>query len=246
MSDSNGVKIKKLPALLSVILLSGLVAAYFVFPSYSAWVNEAFEVLTSQDAARIRLWVARFGAWGPIAIVVVMVLQMFLLVVPNILLILITVLSYGPLWGSLLALFANFVSSSVGYFIGRRLSHVVVDRLVSSATQERLREFLRDYGMKAVVALRLSTLSNDGLCVVAGLLNMKYWRFITASMIGITPLITVFAIFGHNGRLERGLIVVGVALIVALIAYVVVDRRRQKRPLPGSTKAQSSTSPFTE
>lgn len=242
MSHSRRVKTSKLPFLLSLTILAATVGAYFVVPGFHVWINEAFEVLTSQDPAQIRLWVARFGAWGPIVIIVVMVLQMFLFVVPNILLILITVLSYGPLWGSLLALLANFISSSVGYFIGRRLSRVIIDRLVSPQTQQRLREFLRDYGVKAVIALRLSTFSNDGLSLVAGLLKMKYRRFITASMIGITPLIGVLAIFGHNGRIERGIIVIGVAMLAVLVIYIVIDRRKRQRVEEAVAKAEKKSS----
>jgi uncharacterized membrane protein YdjX (TVP38/TMEM64 family) len=221
-------KTSKLPLIISFSAIALLVAWYFIFPAFKSDVDEAFQVLTSGDQDRIRDWVSQFGIWGPIVIIVSLVMQMFMLIVPNILLIMISILSYGPVWGALLAWFGVFLASTVGYMIGNKLSPVVVHRLVSSKTQRKLKEFIRAYGMKAIIVLRLSTFSNDGLSFVAGLLNMKYRRFITATLIGITPIITVFAIFGKNGRIEKGILWVGVTLVVGLVIYIVIDSRRKK------------------
>ena len=154
---------------------------------------------------------------------------MFMFIVPNVVLIMISILSYGPVWGGMLAWLGVFLASSVGFFIGNKLSPVVVHKLVSAKTQEKLKEFIRAYGMKAIVVLRLSTLSNDGLSLVAGLLNMNYKRFITATLIGITPLVIMLAIFGRNGKIEKGLLWVGIVLVAGLVLYIWIDMRRKKQ-----------------
>lgn len=222
-------KTSKLPLIISLTLLAGLVASYFIFPSYKAGIDETFSVLTSEDPDLIREWVSQFGAWGPIVVIAAMVLQMFLFFIPNILLILICILSYGPVWGGLLAWFGIVLASTVGYFIGNKLSPVIVHRLVSSKTQKTIKEYLRDYGMKAIFVLRLSSFSNDGLSLVAGLLNMKFRRYIAATIMGITPLITVLAIFGKEARIEKGLLWVGLVLLLGLVVYIVVDRKRKNK-----------------
>jgi len=219
-------KTSRLPLFLSLSIISIAVILYFVSPDFSGFINEAYQLLTSGDEERTREWVSQFGFWGPAVIVVIMILQMFLFIVPNILLILICILSYGPVWGGLLAWVGVFFASTVGYAIGNRLSPVIVDKLVSVKTQEKLQDFIGRYGMKAIFILRVSSLSNDGLSLVAGLLKMRYRRFITATLLGITPLITVLAIFGHNGRVEKGLIWVGAFLLMCLIAYIIIDKRR--------------------
>ena len=219
----------KLPLIISILAIACLIASYFIFPGYQEGVDEAFEILTSDDEDRIREWVSGFGVWGPIVILLAMVAQMFLLIIPNILLIFICILSYGPLWGSILAWFGVLLASTVGYFIGCKASTVLVDRLVSKKTRKKLQDFVKAYGMKAIIALRVSSLSNDGLSLVAGLLEMSYRRFIIATMVGITPLIAVLAIFGHNGEVEKGLVWVGVFLIICLVLYVFIDKRRQRK-----------------
>lgn len=219
----------RLPLIISLSVLAMLVACYFLFPGFKAGIDEGFQVLTSGDKDGIKEWVSQFGVWGPIVIIISLVMQMFMLIVPNILLIVISILSYGPVWGGLLAWFGVFLASTVGYFIGNRLSPVIVQRLVSKKTQDKLKDFIKDYGMKAIIVLRLSTFSNDGLSVVAGLLNMGYKKFIVATLIGVTPLITVFALFGKDGRIERGLVWVGVVLVVGLVLYIIVDIRRKRK-----------------
>lgn len=222
-------KTSKLPLVLSLVIFAALIASYFIFPGYKSGIDEAFGVLTSEDPQRIREWVSQFGVWGPVVMILAMVLQMFLFFIPNILLILICILSFGPVWGGLLAWFGIVLASTVGYFIGNKLSPVIVHRLVSAKTQRTLKEFIKTYGMKAIVVLRLSSFSNDGLSLVAGLLNMKYRRYIAATILGITPLITTLAIFGKNARIEKGLLWVGIVLLTGLVVYIVIDRRRAKQ-----------------
>lgn len=222
-------KTSKTPLIISAFVLLSLVASYFIFPSFEKSIDEAFEILTSEDEDRIKDWVSQFGLWGPLVIIVAFVLQMFLFIIPNILLIIICILSYGPVWGGLLAWFGIVLASTVGYFIGNKLSPVTVQKLVSEKTQKKLHEFIKDYGMKAIIALRLSSFSNDGLSLVAGLLNMAYRRFITATIIGITPLIAAFAIFGGNGRIEKFLPWVGGFMVACLVIYIIVDKRRSKK-----------------
>jgi len=219
----------KLPLIISLTLSAFLIACYFILPDFKTDIDEGFQVLTSGDEDRIKDWVSQFGLWGPIVIIFSLVIQMFMFIVPNILLIMISILSYGPFWGALLAWFGVFLASTVGYLIGNRLSPVVVQRLVSEKTRRNLKDFIRTYGMKAIIVLRLSTLSNDGLSLVAGLLNMEYKRFITATMIGVTPIIIALAIFGKDGRIEKGILWVGIVLIVGLVLYIVVDMRRKKK-----------------
>lgn len=228
-SVSRKSKTSKLPLILSLTIAVLLVGCYFAFAGFRTDVNDAFEVLTSGDQEKIREWVSQFGVWGAVVIIVSMVIQMFMFIVPNILLIVISILSYGPILGAVLAWFGIMLASTVGYLVGNRLSPMVVHRLVSPRTREKLKVFIGEYGMKAVIVLRLSTFSNDGLSIVAGLLNMRYKRFIAATAIGITPVITILAIFGRSGKIERGLLWAGGILVVSLIVYIITDMRRKKR-----------------
>jgi uncharacterized membrane protein YdjX (TVP38/TMEM64 family) len=216
---------------ISVAVLGGLVASYFIFPGFKEGVDEAYNIITSEDKDRINSWVKQFGALGPIILILAMTAQMFMFVIPNLLLFIIATLCYGPIWGSLICLGGVFISSSFGYLIGKKLGPGAIDRFVSENAQERISVFVKLYGAKAVAILRLSSLASDGLGFVAGILEMEYRKFIIATMSGIFPVVLLIAIFGTNGNIEKGLILLAAISVVALIVYIILDKNRRKAHL---------------
>jgi uncharacterized membrane protein YdjX (TVP38/TMEM64 family) len=220
---------EKLPLIISLSLVAFFVVSYFIFPSFHNFINESFEVLTSNDQELIKGWVSQFRMAGPVALILIMVVQMFMFIIPNILIMVVAIISYGPIWGSVISFLGVFVSSSVGYMIGRFLSPITVNRLMNSATQQRIRVFIEQYGVAAIAITRISSLSNDSLSIVAGLLKMTYQKYIIATLSGITPLIVLLAIYGKNGKILNALIWVAVISLVLLVIYIIIDKKRRKR-----------------
>ncbi len=230
--DNHTQKSSNVPFIISFSLMAVMVASYFIFPSVKEFINEGYDVLTSDNEQSVKTWVSQFGMMGPVVIIIVMILQMFLFVIPNILLMMISILSYGPIWGSVIAFIGVFAASSVGYVIGNKLGPVTLNKFVSTSTQNKLTDFIKQYGMGAIAVTRLSSLSNDALSFVAGILKMPYLKFISATLAGITPLIITLAIFGRNGKIEKALIWIGAVSLVFLIAYIIIDKRRKKKSVP--------------
>lgn len=229
--ENTTVKQSKAPLYISLGIITALVACYFFIPAVHQSINNAWEVLTSDNEQRIQKWVGQFGFVGPLVIVVIMILQMFLLVVPTPLLMVVSVLAYGPIWGGLIILLAVFCASSVGYMIGSYLGPPVVDRIIGHKGEKKIGSFIEDYGFWAVIVTRLSPfLSNDAISFVGGMLRMGYWRFIGATLIGITPLTALIAYLGENNqRLKSGLIWGSIISLALFILYVWWDKKIRKK-----------------
>ncbi|MBR9999207.1 MAG: TVP38/TMEM64 family protein [Cyclobacteriaceae bacterium] len=223
------VKQSKWPLFVSLILIAVLVASYFLIPDFRNFLKNAFEVLTSENESRISGWVNEMGIWGPIFIVVTMVLQMFLLVIPSPLLMVVSVLAYGPFLGAFISIIAVFSAPTVGYWIGRLFGLSVIFKLIGSRKEKKIEHYVESYGYWAVIITRLAPmLSNDAISFVGGILEMKYWKFIGATLIGITPLAILIAYFGENNdRLKTGLIWTSVISLVLFAGYIVYDHRRK-------------------
>lgn len=219
----------KKPIFIYLAIALVLVICYFSFPEFKQEVNEAFDVLTGEDEERIQGYVKTFGIFGPIVIIIGMALQMFMFIIPNVLLMMIAIVSYGPVWGAVISFVGVFVASSFGYYIGRRLSPVTLARFVSVSTQKKIGDFIHDYGVGAIIITRLCSFSNDALSFVAGLLQMNYRKYILSTLTGITPLIVLLAIFGKNEKIEWALIWITLASLIMLIVYILLDKRRKKR-----------------
>jgi uncharacterized membrane protein YdjX (TVP38/TMEM64 family) len=214
---------------ISILILVSLVASYFIFPPFKDGINEAFDVITSEDEDRIKTWVRKFGALGPIVLILAMTAQMFLMIIPNLLMFTIAIICYGPIWGSLICMTGVFCSSSVGYIIGKTLGPRAVDRFVSQKNQDKISVFVHRYGFKAITIARLSSLGTDSIGFAAGILEMNYKKFIIATMSGTIPVIGAIAIFGKSGTVEKGLLWMAGISLAALIVYIFIDRKKQKQ-----------------
>lgn len=219
------------PYILTILFFGTLITLYFLNDSVQEFFTEAWKVLRSNDEERISNWVGQFDYWGPLLIVAAMTLQMFLFVVPSFLLMVVTVVAYGPWAGAGIILVAIFTASSIGYGIGVKFGTPVIDRILGEKTEKNIAEFLEDYGFWAVIVTRVSPfLSNDAISIIAGMLRMGYWKFIGSTMLGIAPLTAVTAFLGENtDRLKGGLVWVGAISLVGFIGYVWWDRKRKQR-----------------
>lgn len=204
--------------------------SYFLIPEVKEFLDEAWSVLTSDDEERVQKWVSGFGWLGPIILVLAMIAQMFLLVVPSILLMVVSVLAYGPIWGSIIIIASVYAASTVGYFIGSYFGDTIVKRIIGKKSEKKVASFLDDYGFWAVIVTRLNPfLSNDAISFVGGLLRMGYWKFMGATLVGIAPLTAFIAIFGKSiDELKMGLLWGSVFSLLAFGAYVWWDKKHKK------------------
>ena len=220
---------KKLPFLISFSLLSSVVILYLIIPSFRDFVKQAFDVLTSDDETLIKQWVSKFKMAGPLTLILLMVIQMFLFVVPHVFVMMVAIVSYGPVWGAVISFLGVFASSSVGYLIGKYLGPLTVQKLMSDKVRNNTAQFIKRYGVTAIAITRISSFSNDSLSIVAGLLKMSYRKYILATLIGITPLIVLLAIYGKNGKILKSLIWIAAISLVILVIYIFLNEKKRRR-----------------
>ncbi|MDU0372696.1 TVP38/TMEM64 family protein [Hymenobacter endophyticus] len=219
------------PLYITLALIAALAGCWFGWPAFQDQAREAWEVLKSGEQPRIAAWMRQFGYWGPVVLVLAMVVQMFLFVVNVVLLILVAILAYGPWWGSLLALLGVVAASSVGYALGRALGESFIQKLLGRKTEQKVLDVVDRYGVWAIIIARLSpALSDDAISFVAGLARMGYWKFMAATVAGVVPLIALLAYLGEDSeRLKTGLLWVTGVSVVLFGAYVWWDRNRTKQ-----------------
>ncbi|WP_019990276.1 TVP38/TMEM64 family protein [Rudanella lutea] len=208
MSDSTEHDFHKLiqylPLILTVLLVGGLGVAYVTVPAFSQFIREAFEVLSSDDRPRISEWVSQFGWRGPLIIVAAMVAQIFMVVVPSFVLIAVSMLAYGPVNGTLISLVASGVAATVGYGVGSGVGEAMVRRLVGDKTERKAGAWVRENGFWSIVFARMTPfISGDAISLVGGLSGLSYPKFITATLLGVTPLTLLIAYFSRSQDLMR-------------------------------------------
>lgn len=217
----------KLPLYISAGIIAAVVLSYFLIPGVNQFMTKAFSVLTSGSEQKVNDWVAQFGFWGPIVIILAMTIQMFLIVIPSPILIGVAILGYGAVWGSIIAVIAIFTASTVGYIVGAYLGPPFVAKLLGQSTKQKVEQAIDKYGFWAVVVTRLNPfLSDDAISFVGGILKMGYWKFIGATLVGVIPLTILIAYLGeHTQQFKTLALWISIVSLLFFVIYIWWDKK---------------------
>ncbi|GIW32722.1 TVP38/TMEM64 family protein [Meiothermus sp.] len=221
-----------LPVFLTLLLLaSALVGAYFVFPGFKERMDGVYGLLSGGNPQVLQAWVAGLGFWGPLSIIGLMIAQTLVSVVPMTLVMLISVLAFGPVVGGVLGWVGAIIAAMLGYSLARLLGPVVVDRFVSEKIRLKVEEQVERYGPWAIIALRLSfVVPTDSVNFVAGLVRMHPLKFLLATSVGAAPVAVVVAWLGADfSCLGPFLLVATLVGLTALGGFIFYDQSRLRR-----------------
>ena len=212
--------------IISGFILLFLVLLYFTHPPFQEWANEVWEVLVSEDRERIREYVQQFGLLGPLALIVFIILQMFLIVFPTWIPIIIGVRAYGFWWGILINLIGVGIASTIGYFIGKKFKGII-----GKKKYDKWKYWIQHYSFGTVVLFRVSPFfSTDAISFIAGIFRMDFKKYMIATYAGMIPLTFAVAYFSRDlERLEDGLYWIGGAGAVLYGIYIYLDQKKQKK-----------------
>ncbi|GAA4319829.1 VTT domain-containing protein [Pontixanthobacter gangjinensis] len=222
---------KKISYILTLSTVAGLLILYFAHSSFQEFLNETWDILWSNDEEKISAHFESFGFWGPVAIIIVMILQIFLVVFPSWLPMIVAVLAYGFWGGALISIAGVYCASTIAFYLGKWLGEDNLEKVMGKSKNKKVEYWVSEYGFWTIAIFRISPfLSNDAISIIAGMLSMKYRKFILATLTGIIPLSFAIAYFGQDTTsLKNGLYWIGGAGIVIYGLYVYIDYRKRKK-----------------
>jgi uncharacterized membrane protein YdjX (TVP38/TMEM64 family) len=222
--------LQHLPLLITGLLILSFGVAYAVEPAFRAFLREAFDILSGDDEQRITQWVSQFGWRGPLLLILAMIAQIFLLIIPSWGLMIVAVLAYGPVWGTVLSLVATAIAASVGYAVGKYVGDVAVRKLVGDKTEEKVAGWVQEYGFWAIVFARASPfISGDAISLISGISRIRFPKFISATALGAIPLAITIGYFGDNTqRLKTGFVWMTAVSVLLFLGYYVYRKKTKK------------------
>lgn len=208
-----------------------LVALYFFSDPFQNFVRDTVDVLLSENTERTKDYFEQFGLWGPIVLILFIIFQMFLIVFPSWLPIIVAVMAYGLWLGVLISLTGVFLASTIGFYIGRKLKGPILNGIFGEEKMEKMDFWISNYAFGSVVLFRISPfLSNDGISFIAGMLQMKYKKFMAATMTGMVPLGFAIGLFSEDiETLEKGMYWFGGAGLVFYGIYIYIDYKKRRK-----------------
>ncbi len=157
-----------------------------------------------------------FGIWGPIAMVVLLVLATIFSPIPNSLIIIAMGATYGVVSGVILAMIGATLAASAAFFLARKFGEKLVERFFPKT--HFIHEFLTKNAFPTIFILRIiPSVSFDMVSYGVGLTTIPFRAFITASFLGMIPGIISFVLIGAGLTSENSTSWIGVGIYGALI-----------------------------
>lgn len=96
------------------------------------------------DRGALRLWVESLGAWGPVALVLLGIVQVLVAPLPGYPIVLVSGVLFGTFWGAIYANLGILLAGMLAAWLARLYGRPLVDRFVEKAHFERVERLLEN------------------------------------------------------------------------------------------------------
>ena len=211
------------------LLWRGLVLAAIITGVGVLWELYNLEAYTELD--RLLTFGARLRAesWAVPAIILLYI-GAGIAFIPLTVMVVATILIYGPLGGFGLATAGTLATALVSYFLGHLLGTEPMRRL-GGRTLRRLNAQAGRHGTMIVTALRILPVAHfHAVSLIAGASSIGFWPYVSGTVIGTVPGIVAIAALGNQAKrllLDpdiTGLMVLAVIGAFTLVMFAVMRR----------------------
>jgi len=183
-----------------LLVISIILAATLCVP-FLIWGDEFLQWFTGDAAIQ---WIRGWGAWGWLAIIALLVSDLFLPIPAT------PVMSaagyvYGTLLGGLISAAGSFLAGLTGYGLCRLFGRKIAVRLAGEQEMKDHQQLFQRSGPWLVAASRWLPLLPEVISCLAGLTRMPARVFMAALACGAVPMGFVYAAIGSAGQDHPGL-----------------------------------------
>ena len=212
-----------------------VVALYFLYASFRAFLKEVFRVFATGDFQKLKDFVASYGPYAAAISFLLMVLQSVVAPLPAFLITFANAALFGFWKGALLSWSSAMVGAALCFFIARSLGREAVEKLTSKGALKNIDDFFKRHGKQSILIARLLPfISFDIVSYAAGLSSVSFLGFWVATGLGQLPATLVYSYVG--GFLTGGakllvtglLILFALAFLIGLGKQVYTERQKSK------------------
>ncbi|MBL8103631.1 MAG: TVP38/TMEM64 family protein [Anaerolineales bacterium] len=201
--------------ILTVILFAAAAAAIFIFrvplADLLSWFGDREAVVSS---------IRGMGMWGPLVLIILLILQVFLAFIPGQALMVACGYIYGFGLGFLISWFGLFAGGQAAFALARRYGRPFAERWIAPHILSKWDKAANGQGVGFyILSLVLPIFPNDAMCYVAGLGKIQSRRFTLANTLGrgLACLITSAAgAFGSQLSIQSWIIIAVIVLLVCI------------------------------
>jgi len=219
----------KLSIVASIVLII-IYLGYFILVK-----TKLIEQITSFED--LRQLIVGFGGWGILSYIIINLLQCIIIPVPTTLTVLVGTAIYGPTIAFIYATIGVIIGSSISFVIGRYCSKPVIYWIFGKTKVEKYQNMLnKRAGLILFLTLTLPFFPDDLICMMAGVSNIRYVKFLLISIIARGVGLATISFFGSGQIIPFsgwGIVVwIGLALtVLSLLMLAFIKRDKIKNLL---------------
>lgn len=213
---------------LGVLVLCALAAVY--------WALHATGALTTiTDKSALHDWIVRLGAWGPLIIILLMLLAILISPIPSAPIALAAGAAYGHGWGTLYVALGAEAGALAAFGVARLVGHEAVHRWFGERLSVGLLGSQNALTGIVFVSRALPFMSFDMVSYAAGLTALSTWRFAIATLAGVAPISFLLAHFGsematgETNRILLSALALGALTLIPVAIELVRERLARGR-----------------
>lgn len=213
---------------LSVVASVVLVIIYIVY--FILVKTNILEQITSfEDLRRLIL---SFGGWGIITYIVINLLQCVVIPIPTTLTVLVGTVIYGPFEAFLYATIGVILGSSISFLIGRYCSRPAINWIFGKEKVDKYQNILNKRAeLILFLTLTLPFFPDDLICMMAGVSDIKYYRFLLISVFARGVGLATISFFGSGKIIPFsgwGIAVWSMIACVVVAILIIAFKKRDK------------------
>jgi len=211
--------------ILAVLVLSLIAMVVQLFPL----LEDVLE--NRQDESSLALTVDALGWRGPVSLIGLAALQVIFPIIPAVAIGILTGLSYGVYWGSLIFLGGISLGNAIVVFAIRRIDNFFAGKVKHKGKHHRMlsKENLERIQKPEIVAFFLFMIpfiSGAGPYLFAET-KVKLWKYLVAVVLGSIPTTIIYVFLGE--RISQGsyttAIITGSVLVVAMVLILIFRKK---------------------
>lgn len=199
------------------LLATAIIFAIVLCIPFAIWGDQFMAWFTGDAAIE---WIRGWGAWGWVAVVGLLVSDLFLPIPAT------PVMSaagylYGALVGGIVSAIGSFAAGMAGYGLCRAFGRGIAVRLAGEEELARHETLFQRSGPWLVAASRWLPLLPEVVTCLAGLTRMPMWIFVASLACGAVPMGFVFAAIGAAGQ-ERPKLALTLSVLIPPVLWLAV------------------------
>jgi len=209
------IKRKKLAKELIITLLI-IIAGFFLIKYYPQWK------IVFTDPQKVRAVIESAGAWGPIVLVLLHMIQNVFFFIPGPFISIVGGYTFGVFWGSVYNIIGTMTGSCILFFLARKLGREYAEKRAGKNRAAHFNKLFAKYEKVAIFYSRVMPIfSGPIVTMLASLTRISFKNFFVYSLLGFIPRIFIMNLYGDE--LTKGITLTIIILTIILILMLVVS-----------------------